>query len=108
MTDPPRDLAGTTLQAALIGALAAGCFWILRPYLLPMMWATVIVVATWPFMLGLQRHLGGATQPGRDADEPCLAARLAGAARFRHHRALHRTGPPRRGLHDARGVGHGG
>lgn len=59
MTDPSRDLPGTMLQTAFIGVLAAGCFWILRPFLLPMIWATAIVVATWPLMLRLQRHLGG-------------------------------------------------
>jgi predicted PurR-regulated permease PerM len=59
MTDQSRDLAGTMLQAAFIGVLAAGCFWILRPFLLPMIWATAIVVATWPLMLRLQRYLGG-------------------------------------------------
>jgi len=59
MTDSSRDLAGTMLQAAFIGALAAGCFWILRPFLLPMIWATAIVVATWPLMLHLQAYLGG-------------------------------------------------
>jgi len=59
MTDSSRDLAGTMLQAAFIGALAAGCFWILRPFLLPMIWATAIVVATWPLMLRLQAYLGG-------------------------------------------------
>jgi predicted PurR-regulated permease PerM len=59
MTDSSRDLAGTMLQAAFIGALAAGCFWILRPFLLPMIWATAIVVATWPLMLRLQAVVGG-------------------------------------------------
>ena len=59
MTDSPGDLAGTMLQAAFIGALAAGCFWILRPFLLPMIWATAIVVATWPILLRLQAYLGG-------------------------------------------------
>jgi len=59
MTDPSRDLARTMLQVAFIGVLAAGCFWILRPFLLPMIWATAIVVATWPLMLRLQAYLGG-------------------------------------------------
>jgi predicted PurR-regulated permease PerM len=59
MNDSSRDLAGTMLQAAFIGALAAGCFWILRPFLLPMIWATAIVVATWPLMVRLQGYLGG-------------------------------------------------
>lgn len=59
MTDPSRDLTGTMLQTAFIGVLAAGCFWIMRPFLLPMIWATAIVVATWPLMLRLERYLGG-------------------------------------------------
>jgi predicted PurR-regulated permease PerM len=59
MNDSSRDLAGTMLQAAFIGALAAGCFWILRPFLLPMIWATAIVVSTWPLMTRLQAYLGG-------------------------------------------------
>mgnify|MGYP001770416770 CR=1 FL=1 len=59
MTDSSRDLAGTMLQPAFIGALAAGCFWIMRPFLLPMIWATAIVVSTWPLMKRLQVYLGG-------------------------------------------------
>ena len=59
MSDPSRDLGGTMLQVAFIGVLAAGCFWILQPFLLPMIWATAIVVATWPLMLRVEAFLGG-------------------------------------------------
>ena len=59
MSDPSRDLGGTMMQVAFIGALAAGCFWILQPFLLPMIWATAIVVATWPLMLRVEAFLGG-------------------------------------------------
>ncbi len=58
MSDPSRDLAGTMLQVAFIGVLTAGCFWILQPFLLPMIWATAIVVATWPMMLVLSGTSG--------------------------------------------------
>jgi predicted PurR-regulated permease PerM len=55
----PRDLTRTTLGVLCIGALTAGSFWILRPFLGALIWATMIVVATWPLLLGLQARLGG-------------------------------------------------
>jgi len=59
MSDPPRDLTRTMLQAAFVGALVAGTFWILYPFLLPAIWAVTIVVATWPVMLFVQSRLWG-------------------------------------------------
>jgi len=59
MTDTRRDLARTLFQVLFIGALIAGSFWILRPFLLAMVWAATIVVATWPLMLRLEAWLGG-------------------------------------------------
>jgi len=53
------DLVRTTLQLLFVAALIAGTFWILRPFLVPLLWATTIVVATWPTFLGLQALLGG-------------------------------------------------
>lgn len=53
------DLVRTTLQLLLVAALIAGTFWILRPFLVPLLWATTIVVATWPAFLRLQALLGG-------------------------------------------------
>jgi len=47
-----RDLTRTVL-AILIG----GSFYILRPFLLSIIWATMIVVATWPMMLKVQARL---------------------------------------------------
>ena len=58
-TPPTRDLTRTTLAVLFIGILIAACFWILRPFLLPLLWATMIVVATWPLMLGAQARLWG-------------------------------------------------
>jgi predicted PurR-regulated permease PerM len=57
-TNPePRDLAGTVLGVLAIGLLMVASFWILRPFLLPLVWATMIAVATWPLLLGAQKWL---------------------------------------------------
>ncbi len=54
-----RDITRITLAVVFIGVLMAAIFWIMRPFLLALIWATMIVVATWPIMLRLQRLLGG-------------------------------------------------
>jgi predicted PurR-regulated permease PerM len=54
-----RDLARTTLGVLFIGMLIAGTFWVMKPFLPPLIWATMIVVATWPMMVVLQSRLGG-------------------------------------------------
>jgi predicted PurR-regulated permease PerM len=61
MTDLPlsRDITRITLAVLFIGVLIAACFWIMRPFLLALIWASTIVVATWPIMLRLQAWLGG-------------------------------------------------
>lgn len=62
MTTPARrpvDIARTTFAVLAIGGLIAACFWILRPFLGPAIWATMIVVATWPAMRRLQGWLHG-------------------------------------------------
>ena len=51
------DLARTTLGVLFIGGLIAAAFWVLRPFIGPAIWATTIVVATWPLLLGLQARL---------------------------------------------------
>ena len=40
-----------------IGALIALSLWILKPFLPATLWATTIVVATWPLMLSVQARL---------------------------------------------------
>jgi predicted PurR-regulated permease PerM len=54
---PRQDLARTVLAVLLILVLAAASLWVLRPFLLAAVWAVMIVVATWPFMLLVQRRL---------------------------------------------------
>jgi len=56
---PSRDLTRILLAVLLLGLLMAGCFWILRPFLPALVWATMIVVATWPLLLALQARMGG-------------------------------------------------
>jgi predicted PurR-regulated permease PerM len=63
MNNASQDLARTMLQVLFIGALVAGSLWILRPFLLASIWATAIVVATWPLMLRAQARLGGRRGP---------------------------------------------
>jgi predicted PurR-regulated permease PerM len=52
-----HDLARTTLGVLFIFGLIAACFWILRPFLPALIWATMIVVATWSLMLTVQARL---------------------------------------------------
>jgi predicted PurR-regulated permease PerM len=58
---PPgsRDLTRIVLGVLVIAGLLAGVFIVLQPFLPALMWATMIVVATWPLMRQVQRHLGG-------------------------------------------------
>lgn len=56
---PRQDLARTVLAVLFIFALMAASFWILRPFLAAIIWSTMIVVSTWPIMLGIQRRLWG-------------------------------------------------
>lgn len=59
MTEPRDDLPRSTLGVLIIAGLILAAFWVLRPFLGPAIWATTIVVATWPLMLRLQRLLFG-------------------------------------------------
>ena len=51
------DLTRSVLVILVIGGLSAFSFWILRPFLPAIIWATMIVVATWPMMRALERRL---------------------------------------------------
>lgn len=59
MINTPRDLTRTVLAVLAIGMLIAAAFWIVRPFLPAIIWATMIVVASWPLMLRLQARLWG-------------------------------------------------
>lgn len=55
----PQDVTRTTLIVLFIGILIAACFWVVRPFVTSFIWATMIVVATWPLFLALQARLRG-------------------------------------------------
>src|SRR5512138_1999414 len=55
----PGDITRTTLAVILIGVLIAACFWIMQPFLYAIIWAAMIVIATWPLLISLQSRLGG-------------------------------------------------
>ena len=59
MTDYRGELARTTLTVLFIGGLILGALWILRPFLGATIWATMIVVASWPALRWLQTRLWG-------------------------------------------------
>jgi predicted PurR-regulated permease PerM len=59
MAEIQRDLTRTVFAVIFIGGLIGSSFWILRPFLGAVVWAAMIVVATWPVMLGLQTRLWG-------------------------------------------------
>jgi predicted PurR-regulated permease PerM len=51
------DLTKSTLAIVLIGALLAACFWILRPFLPALIWASMIVIATWPMLVIVEKKV---------------------------------------------------
>jgi predicted PurR-regulated permease PerM len=58
-TQAPGDLARSMLLVIVIGLLLAGTLWTLLPFLAGLAWATMIVVATWPILLRVERWAGG-------------------------------------------------
>jgi predicted PurR-regulated permease PerM len=54
-----RDLARTSFAVLVLGTLVGASLWILWPFVGPLLWATMIVVSTWPLLLLLQRRLWG-------------------------------------------------
>ncbi|HEY3912795.1 MAG TPA: AI-2E family transporter YdiK [Stellaceae bacterium] len=53
----PLDLVRLILAVLFVAGLLATSFWILWPFLPATIWATTLVVATWPLMLQVQRRL---------------------------------------------------
>jgi predicted PurR-regulated permease PerM len=56
---PPHDLTHTILSVLFIGILIVSSFWVMRLFLMPLIWAAVIVIATWPAFEKLEARLGG-------------------------------------------------
>jgi predicted PurR-regulated permease PerM len=57
------DIPRITLTVVGVGILVVGSALVLRPFLLSLLWATIVVVSTWPFLLRLQSWFGGRRGP---------------------------------------------
>jgi len=55
----PLDITHTTLSVLFIGLLIASSFWVMSPFLVSLLWAAIIIVATWPALMKLQTLLAG-------------------------------------------------
>lgn len=58
MTEARRDLTLTVLAVLSLGGLIVASLWVLKPFLGALTWATMIVVATWPLMLRVEKSVG--------------------------------------------------
>jgi predicted PurR-regulated permease PerM len=56
---PQTDIARILLIVVILSLLIFGSLYIIRPFLPALIWATMIVAATWPMMLGIERRVGG-------------------------------------------------
>jgi predicted PurR-regulated permease PerM len=56
---PAWDLTRILLSVVAIGGLIGASFWVLRPFLPAVVWATMVVVATWPALRVVQTRLWG-------------------------------------------------
>src|SRR5262247_4818240 len=56
---PSWDLTRIVLAVGAIGGLVSASFWILRPFLPAVVWAAMIVVATWPALRAVEARLWG-------------------------------------------------
>jgi predicted PurR-regulated permease PerM len=57
MAEPKNDLARTTIGVLFIAVFVGFSLFVLRPFVLATVWATMLVVTTWPLLLRLQRRL---------------------------------------------------
>lgn len=59
MNSNGRDITSIVLAVLFIGGLIGASLWILSPFLGPAIWATTLVVSTWPLMISIQKRLWG-------------------------------------------------
>lgn len=52
------DIARVLFIVAILCALTVGSLYVMRPFIPGLIWATMIVVATWPAMLAVERRCG--------------------------------------------------
>ena len=54
-----QDVTRISLSVLFLAVLIAACFWVLHPFLSAIVWAAMIVIASWPLLLSIQSKLGG-------------------------------------------------
>lgn len=52
-----RDITRTMLVVIFVALLGALSLWVMHPFLLAIVWAAMLVIATWPMMLWVERKL---------------------------------------------------
>lgn len=63
MNEPRPEVTRTVLAVLFVCGLILASFWIILPFLGAIIWATTIVVSTWPVLEALQKRLGGRRGP---------------------------------------------
>ena len=58
-----QDIARITLAVIVLLLLIGTTLWVLRPFLAAGIWATMLVVSTWPLLTSLQARLGNRRAP---------------------------------------------
>ncbi|OSN07121.1 hypothetical protein AU511_05250 [Lonsdalea iberica] len=56
---PRFDLATMLFTLMFIAIMIIACFWVIQPFILGFAWASMVVIATWPLLIRLQKLLWG-------------------------------------------------
>ena len=59
MTANKNEIINSAILVLCVGALMAGAFAVLSPFIPALVWAAIVVVATWPLLLRLERFCRG-------------------------------------------------
>ena len=76
------DVTRVLFAVVAIGGLTAASFWVLRPFLPSVIWAVMIVLATWPEMRAVQRRLWGRRSLGVAVMTLLMSAAVLGPVAF--------------------------
>lgn len=53
------DLPQIVFTLLFMGIAVIACFWVIQPFIMGFAWASMVVIATWPLMIRIQRWLWG-------------------------------------------------
>jgi predicted PurR-regulated permease PerM len=63
VSPPAYDLPRVTLGVLALGVMTGASIWVMLPFMAAVVWATMIVIATWPVLIAVQARLGGRRGP---------------------------------------------